>query len=58
MLGCILHFILLVFAEFISYQHVPMIFPLAKYFTLLSPTPFPIYKVHFDSSVSILIKKK
>lgn len=56
-----LHIVLLVigvFSEFISYQHFPMTFPLAKYLTLLPPTPFCVYKVHFNSSVSILIKKK
>lgn len=35
-----------------------MTFSLAKYLTLLPPTPFCVYKVHFNSSVSILIKNK
>lgn len=47
-----------VFSEFISYQHFPMTFPLAKYLILLPLTPICVYKVHFNSSVSILIKNE
>lgn len=46
------------FSEFISYQPIPMTFPLVKYLALPPPIPFCIYKFNFNSSVSVPIKKK